>query len=296
MPRKINYTEEQKEEIRRLYLDERKSARQISEIFNCSNIHIINYLKRMNIPRRDNSESQIGIKRKPYTLEQREARSERVKQDYINHPELRETRSKQFKTNWKDAKTDGRINEIVKNLSNSLKRGYESGEIQVWNKNLTKETDERVRGYAEKKLGLKREDLSKRNLENNPMNSFESRKRASASLRGIKLEEWGGFISKEPYDEKWNEKFKRTIRKRDNQICMKCGKHQEKEGRALTVHHINYDKKLTIPQNCCAVCRRCNIEVNSNRPHWTKFFQSLLSERYNYKYSDNQPIIQITPT
>ena len=72
---------------------------------------------------------------------------------------------------------------------------------------------------------------------------------------------------------------------------MKCGKHQEKEGRSLCVHHINYDKKLSIPQNCCALCVNCNTDVNANRKHWIKFFQSLLVEKYNYQYSENQEII-----
>ena len=32
-------------------------------------------------------------------------------------------------------------------------------------------------------------------------------------------------------------------------------------------------------------------EVNANRLHWTKFFQSLLSEKYGYKYGNNQEVI-----
>ena len=70
-----------------------------------------------------------------------------------------------------------------------------------------------------------------------------------------------------------------------------CGVHREKLSIALLVHHINYDKLLTIPENCCALCMRCNLEVNKNRSHWTKFFQSLLSEKYGYKYSEQGEII-----
>lgn len=102
---------------------------------------------------------------------------------------------------------------------------------------------------------------------------------------------WRGGIQYEPYDESFNNKFKRAIRKRDNYICLKCGKHQEKENNSLTIHHINYDKKMSVLQNCCALCNRCNVEVNFNRPHWTKFFQSLLSEKYGYQYSQEGEII-----
>ncbi len=108
---------------------------------------------------------------------------------------------------------------------------------------------------------------------------------------GEKNPNWLGGLSFEPYDSNFNNKFKRAIRKRDNQICLKCGIHREKLLRALDVHHINYNKLMSIPQNCCSLCRRCNIEVNKNRKHWTKFFQSLLNERYDYKYNTNQEVI-----
>ncbi len=104
---------------------------------------------------------------------------------------------------------------------------------------------------------------------------------------------WKGGISFEPYDKRFNNIFKRRIRKRDNYICLKCGKHQEKEKKALAVHHIDYNKKLSIPQNCCAICNSCNSEVNYNRKHWTKFFQSLLSEKYNYQYSNHEIVLEI---
>lgn len=104
---------------------------------------------------------------------------------------------------------------------------------------------------------------------------------------------WQGGISFEPYDKRFNNQFKRLIRKRDNYICLKCGKHQEKQSRALIVHHIDYNKKLNIKENCCSLCNVCNSEVNFNRRHWTKFFQSLLSEKYGYKYEEDKIILEI---
>ena len=102
---------------------------------------------------------------------------------------------------------------------------------------------------------------------------------------------WLGGKSFEPYNKSFNNKFKQAIRKRDNQICMLCGIHREKLKRALDVHHINYNKKLTTPQNCISLCIKCNIIVNKDREIWTKHFQSLLNERYDYLYSENQEII-----
>ena len=95
---------------------------------------------------------------------------------------------------------------------------------------------------------------------------------------------WMGGKSFEPYDKAFNDNFKRRIRQRDNQICMLCGIHREKMKRALNVHHIDYDKLNTIQENCLCLCLPCHLKTNANRNRWTKFLQSLLAERYNYKY------------
>ena len=60
---------------------------------------------------------------------------------------------------------------------------------------------------------------------------------------------WRGGISFEPYDAKFNKQFKRAIRKRDNQICMLCNIHKEKIKRAHDIHHINYNKQFSNPEN-----------------------------------------------
>ena len=123
--------------------------------------------------------------------------------------------------------------------------------------------------------------------------SKESCLKMAEMFSGENNPNWQGGKNFEPYTKEFNNKFKKLIRKRDNYLCLKCGKHQEKEKRSLTIHHINYDKLLSIPQNCCTVCNRCNGEVNFNRKHWIKFFQSLLTERYGYKYEDNKIILEV---
>ena len=87
----------------------------------------------------------------------------------------------------------------------------------------------------------------------------------SEALKGEKHPNWKGGISFEKYPPEFNNRFKRAIRKRDNYICMLCGIHKEKLNRALEVHHVNYDKKLNIPQNCISLDHKCNIKANSNR-------------------------------
>jgi hypothetical protein len=108
---------------------------------------------------------------------------------------------------------------------------------------------------------------------------------------GEKSYQWNGGSSFEPYGVEFNNKFRRAIRKRDNQICMLCGIHREKLNRALDVHHVDYNKKLSIQENCISLCQSCHGKTHLNRKHWQKFFQSLLAERYDYQYSETGEII-----
>ena len=221
--------------------------------------------------------------------------------------------------------------------------GFKKGMIP-WSTGLTKETDERVRKFAEKQkgrkfsdewkqnIGLAKEikldmDLIKKEYIENERSCKElgkmfgtnhgtiwnrlkkegvkirekdvftkrTRKKMSAGKQGIPLEEWKKFASEELYGIKFNNKFKRVIRRRDNQICMLCGIHKEKLNRTLDIHHIDYNKKLSIPQNCISLCRKChNGTVHSTKhckDHWINFFQSLLTKSYDYQYSENQEIV-----
>ncbi len=122
-------------------------------------------------------------------------------------------------------------------------------------------------------------------------------KRNHINLRGHPIGEksphWLGGKSFEPYDKTFNNRFKRAIRKRDNQICTICGIHREKLKETLIVHHINYDKLLSIPQNCITLCRKCHSKTNYNRKHWIKFFQNLLTEKYDYKYSNQEIVLGV---
>lgn len=149
---------------------------------------------------------------------------------------------------------------VNKKNSDTHKKLYKEGKIKIWNKGLTKETNQSIKKISKERLG-----------DGNPM--------------------WLGGKSFEPYGIDFNNKLKRTIRKRDNQICMLCGIHREKLKKTLSVHHINYDKKCNLPQNLISLCKKCHTQTNFNRSHWTKFFQSLLLERYNYEYSKEREII-----
>lgn len=136
--------------------------------------------------------------------------------------------------------------------------------------------------------------------------SEETKRKISLKHKGKKLSKetiekmsgenshcWMGGKSFEPYDKTFNKEFKRLIRKRDNQICMLCNIHREKLNRALHVHHVNYNKLLSIPQNCISLCTSCHSKTRVNRKYWILFFKNLLSDRYEYKYDEENIIINI---
>jgi len=115
-------------------------------------------------------------------------------------------------------------------------------------------------------------------------------------LRGNLNPNWRGGVSIEPYTKNFNEKLKREIRQRDGG-CMLCNLAFEDLKllkRQINVHHINYNKQLSLKENLIILCNPCHSKTNFNRPHWINFFQSLLSERYGYEYTEQGvPIINI---
>lgn len=123
--------------------------------------------------------------------------------------------------------------------------------------------------------------------------SEESKIKNSATKQGISLDKWERFISRDPYSQNWNNRFKTLIRKRDNQVCMNCGKHREQLKEALHVHHVNYDKELTIPQNCLSLCINCHMLTQKNREYWQKLFQEKLTKLYDYKYENGKVILNL---
>lgn len=87
------------------------------------------------------------------------------------------------------------------------------------------------------------------------------RERASEKC-GNKHPNWRGGKSFEPYPPTFNKQFKRKIRRHDNYTCVHCGEWGN------IVHHIDYNKKNTTPENCITLCRSCHSKTNFNRNYW----------------------------
>ena len=193
---------------------------------------------------------------------------EKIKKKLIGHEVSKETREKISKS----SKGRKLSKEILERRSEQMKFEYKFGlrKAGMLGKKLTLEQRKRMTENLKQQYRLGREPIR---------------------MCGKKNPSWLGGKSFEPYDINFNNKFKRAIRKRDNQVCMMCGIHREKVKRAFNVHHVNYDKKLTIPQNCISLCLSCHTKTNHNRQYWIKFFQDLLSERYCYQYNENNEVI-----
>lgn len=99
----------------------------------------------------------------------------------------------------------------------------------------------------------------------------------------------------EPYTPDFNNIFKEKIRERDNYACQVCNIYEEDAKKlhkmGLIVHHIDYNKLNSFPQNCVSLCVKCHAVTNYNRNHWKTFFQSILKERFGYEYTPDQKII-----
>jgi len=93
---------------------------------------------------------------------------------------------------------------------------------------------------------------------------------ARPDLSGSNHPMWRGGISFAPYPVSWNHHLREAIRKRDNYTCVLCGKSQSK--RRFEVHHINYDKEDSRPENLATLCITCHRKTGSDREYWENLF------------------------
>jgi len=119
--------------------------------------------------------------------------------------------------------------------------------------------------------------------------SEETRKKMGENRRGEKNARWLGGISFEPYCQLFNKEFKNRVRTFFEYKCVECGMTQEKNGKALSVHHVNYDKRT-----CCkegesigdrkfvALCHSCHTNTtNGDRGFWEDWYTEIINAVYS---------------
>jgi len=92
---------------------------------------------------------------------------------------------------------------------------------------------------------------------------------------------WRNGASKEKYPQSYYV-IRNLALQRDDSLCQNPKCNQETD--TINVHHINYDKQNCELSNLITLCASCNGKANFQRPLYTKYFQSILSKRYGYKY------------
>ena len=106
----------------------------------------------------------------------------------------------------------------------------------------------------------------------------------SIGMIGEKNIKWKGGKSFIPYPSTFNIQFKRTIRIRDNNCCLKCGKPRKLLKKALYIHHIDAIKKNTFKENCISLCYKCHSLTIGKEKKFSKGFYKKLSRLYGYVY------------
>lgn len=93
------------------------------------------------------------------------------------------------------------------------------------------------------------------------------------------------YVDVVKYCELFTTSFKERVRAYRGYVCFECGTPQwanfTKKGKlkALTVHHVHYDKKMCCngsPRDCIPLCMECNSMVNFNRDMWEEYFTVLI--------------------
>jgi hypothetical protein len=79
------------------------------------------------------------------------------------------------------------------------------------------------------------------------------------------------------YPISFSKEFKEKIRIRDNYKCAICGYIH-----ATSVHHVDYVKENTTPENCITLCSSCHSKTNSNREYWQGILSPIARERSMY--------------
>lgn len=94
-----------------------------------------------------------------------------------------------------------------------------------------------------------------------------------ATEKGIRRGEhngmWAGGIGTF-YPLEFTEELKEQVRTRDGHQCQMCGVLGDELGRALDVHHINYDRNDCQPRNLISLCHSCHAKTSApaNRADW----------------------------
>ena len=183
------------------------------------------------------------------TKEIRKKHSEALKKYYEGNPEARKKQSNALKKYYEEN------SKAKKRKSEQMKKSYEE------NPEIRKKQSEALKKYWKKPEAKKEHSESrKKYFKDNP-----------GVIKGENSPNWKGGKSFEEYPIEFDKELKNQIRERDNHICQICT--EKENGRALSVHHIDYNKKNNSTKNLISLCTICHMKTNGNREYWKEFFK-----------------------
>jgi predicted nucleic acid-binding Zn ribbon protein len=86
------------------------------------------------------------------------------------------------------------------------------------------------------------------------------------------------------YCKKFNQDLKERVRTYFENKCVLCGKTATENGRSLSVHHVNYDKKAGCNGkkfSFVALCKSCHAKVHNDKSRWQSHFETIIERDYN---------------
>jgi hypothetical protein len=101
-----------------------------------------------------------------------------------------------------------------------------------------------------------------------------------ADVSGKNNPNWQEGISFGEYCEKFNAKFKESIREKFGRKCFMCSTTEEDNGRKLCVHHVSYDKECMCNGVECEfvpLCMRCHAKTGYDKESWERLIINVLS-------------------
>lgn len=144
-------------------------------------------------------------------------------------------------------------------------------------KKHSKKTRQKISNALKGKNAYKRTEETKRKMSEVHTGhkvTEKTRKKLSKMFKGSNGSNWQGGKSFEPYGLEFNNDLKEVIRNRDRRKCKLCEKTELEENKKLCVHHIDYNKKNSNPNNLISLCYKCHGKTNNNRNYWIEYFKS----------------------
>lgn len=279
-----------KEELENLYINKYMDCREIAKIYGVCAATIHTYLKDYSIPLRKKAPRYFKINIEALLKNTSSPKKQRPPKDvlidlYVNQHKsmpqiarlLNYSRSLIYKA-FKEYKIEVRKNVgglyyykndkakmklIGEKTRKKLKAKYKSGELRAWNQDLTVETDDRVKAHEEKRRKNRVYTTGPQGWKH----TEEAKKKQSLAHGGT-----GIPYENSEYGADFDNALKEQIRFRDKYTCQMCGCSQIENGRQLDIHHIDYNKKHSEPNNLISLCRECHKTTNYNRIYWTSYF------------------------